>query len=210
MGQLIQIDHPLVQSYLTVLRDDRTPSPVFRTALRHLTALLLYEATADLEVSDVEVRTPLAETHGAVLDSRVALVPILRAGLGMVDPALELLPEAEVWHLGYYRDESTLEPVEYYSKLPQGDPVDVALVLDPMLATGGSALCALRAVARWGVERIKLLAVIAAPEGVRHVQGEFARVPIYVAALDSHLDENGFIVPGLGDAGDRFFRAHAR
>jgi uracil phosphoribosyltransferase len=144
-----------------------------------------------------------------LVGQRIGVVPILRAGLGMVDPILNLIPDAEVWHLGFYRDEKTLQPIEYYRKLPQGDPVDVSLVLDPMLATGGSAIAALEAVYAWGVKTVKLLAMIAAPEGVQRVHTQFPDTQLYVCAIDDRLNEHGYILPGLGDAGDRMFNARA-
>jgi uracil phosphoribosyltransferase len=140
---------------------------------------------------------------------RIGVVPILRAGMGMVDPVLRLLPDAEVWHLGIYRDERTLKPVEYYQKLPEDDPVDLALVVDPMLATGGSAVAALGLVERWGAKRVKLLTIIAAPEGIGVVHEAHPEVPIYTCQVDDHLNEHGYIVPGLGDAGDRIFNTGA-
>jgi uracil phosphoribosyltransferase len=209
MKRVHEIAHPLVRHHLAQLRSKDTPSAEFRRLLRRLSSLLAYEATRDLHLRHVAVETPLTDTEGEVLSQRIGLVPILRAGLAMVDPVLDLLPEAEVWHLGFYRDEKTLRPVEYYKKLPPGDPVDVALVLDPMLATGGSAVAALEAVTAWGVTDIKLLAMIAAPEGVDAVQEKFPDVDVYVCAVDAQLNEQGYIVPGLGDAGDRTFNARA-
>jgi uracil phosphoribosyltransferase len=206
---VVVVDHPLAKHHLAALRDRETPSSEFRRIAERLTFLLVAAATADLPTKRVKVRTPLAEADADRLAMRVGLVPILRAGLGMVGPALELLPEAEVWHLGFYRDEKTLRPVEYYKKLPPGDAVDTALVLDPMLATGGSAVAALDALAAWGVPVVKLLAMIAAPEGLKVVCDRFPDAQVYVCAVDSHLNERGFIVPGLGDAGDRTFNAKA-
>ncbi len=169
--------------------------------------LLCYEATRDLRTRPAQVETPLEACSGEELSQRVGLVPILRAGLGMVDPILDLLPDAEVWHLGFYRDEKTLEPVEYYQKLPAGNPVDVALVLDPMLATGGSLLAALEALHRWGVSKISILAVIAAPEGIKRISGVHPETRIFVCAIDDRLNDDAYILPGLGDAGDRIFNA---
>ncbi len=202
-------DHPLVAHHLAVLRNMRTPPEGFRAALRRLAALLAVEATRDLPLRRRRIRTPLAPAEAQRIAPRVGLVPILRAGLGMVEPVLDLLPEAEVWHLGFYRDERTLRPVEYYCKLPPARPADVALVLDPMLATGGSAVAALAAVEAWGVPRVKLLALIAAPHGLRAVRTRFPSVAIHVAAVDPRLDRNAYIRPGLGDAGDRLFNAPA-
>ncbi|MFO1094884.1 MAG: uracil phosphoribosyltransferase [Planctomycetaceae bacterium] len=199
------LNHPLGQCSLSHLRSAETPPAEFRHALRQIVTLLACEATRDLATREVEIETPLCRTTGHVLTQSVALVPILRAGLGMVDPLLELLPEAQVWHLGIYRDEVTAQPVEYYSKLPQQHPADVALVLDPMLATAGSATAALAKLQAWGVPQSKLLSVIAAREGVERVEREFPNVQIYVGAVDPELNSRKFIVPGLGDAGDRQF-----
>lgn len=209
MRAIIEIQHPLVQHHLTLLRDRTTGPAEFRRLLQRLSLLLAYEATRDLDLREVRVETPLTTAAGRLLRPRIGLVPILRAGLGMVDPILTLIPEAEVWHLGFYRDEKTFQPIEYYRKLPEGDPVDVSLILDPMLATGGSALAALDAVYAWGVRRVKLLAMIAAPEGLRRVHDRYPETRIYVCAIDDHLNEQAFIVPGLGDAGDRLFNAPA-
>lgn len=200
-----QVQHPLVDHHLARLRHVGTDSDGFRRTLRQLTSLLAFEATRDLAVRDHSLTTPLQPTTGRVVRDRVGLVPILRAGLGMVEPVLGLLPEAEVWHLGLYRDERTATPVEYYRKLPDADPVDLALVLDPMLATGGSATAALETLTHWGVPRLKLLAIIAAEEGIRVVQQSYPQVPIHVCAVDPELNADKFIVPGLGDAGDRLF-----
>jgi uracil phosphoribosyltransferase len=205
MTQVVEVQHPLIRHHMTRLRDVSTPPSQFRALVRKLSTLLAYEATKDLPVQPRDVRTPLTTTTGAELSGRIGLVPILRAGLGMVDPVLDLLPEAEVWHLGFYRDEETRRPVEYYRKLPPGRPVDVALVLDPMLATGGSAVAALEALAEWGTPMTKLLAMIAAPEGIAAVRGRFPAAQIYVCSVDQKLNDRSFIVPGLGDAGDRIF-----
>ncbi len=203
------IDQPLVQQHLYHLRDKATPSAEFRKLIQRLSVLLAYEATRDLRLRDTTVETPMETAPARVLAQRIGLVPILRAGLGMVDPILDLIPEAEVWHLGFYRDEKTLRPVEYYKKLPDGGAVDVAFVLDPMLATGGSAVAALEAVHNWGVAQAKLLCMLAAPEGVRRVRASFPDTEIYVCSVDRCLNEHGFILPGLGDAGDRTFNARA-
>jgi uracil phosphoribosyltransferase len=209
MDAVVEIRHPLVQHHLYRLRDANTPSAEFRRLTRRLSILLAYEATKDLDLTETTVKTPLTTTTARVLAQRIGLVPILRAGLGMVDPVLELIPDAEVWHLGFYRDEKTLRPVEYYKKLPADSAVDVALVLDPMLATGGSAVAALEAVHSWGARKTKLLSMIAAPEGLRVVRKAFPDTQIYVCAIDDHLNDHGYIVPGLGDAGDRTFNARA-
>ena len=205
MANLFEVDHPLIKTQIARLRDQATTPEQFRYAVSRLAVLLAYEATKDLAVSTVQIQTPITKTTGHQLADRLGLVPILRAGLGMVDPILNLVPHAEVWHLGLYRDESTAEPVEYYSKLPDGSPVDLALLLDPMLATGGSATAALDTLYRWGVKRVKMLSIIAAPEGVSRLQSEFPETQIYVCVIDKHLNDQKFIVPGLGDAGDRTF-----
>jgi uracil phosphoribosyltransferase len=209
MKKLHLLQHPLAHHHLAALRDVATPSEEFRRIVRRLTLLLAAEATRDLATKPVRVQTPLMTAPGAKLLESIGLVPILRAGLGMVDAMLELLPQAAIWHLGVYRDERTLQPVEYYAKFKKAKPVDVALVLDPMLATGGSALAALEALTEWGVKRIKLLALIAAPEGVKKVQQAFPRVDLHLVALDRRLNQHGYILPGLGDAGDRTFNARA-
>ncbi|REJ90957.1 MAG: uracil phosphoribosyltransferase [Planctomycetota bacterium] len=205
MPGLHLLDHPLAKHHLTHVRSRDTQPGEFRRHVGELVKLLAFDATRDLRVRETTVITPLCETTGHVIDERVGLVPILRAGLGMVDPLLTLLPEAEVWHLGLYRDEQTARPVEYYRKLPEGNPVETAIVLDPMLATGGSALLALDALKKWGVARLKLLAVIASAPGVETVAQEFPEASIHVCVVDPELNDRKFIVPGLGDAGDRSF-----
>jgi uracil phosphoribosyltransferase len=167
--------------------------------------LLAVRATDDLQLAPVAVETPLTGMEGKKLDQRIAIVPILRAGLGLVEPVLQLLPDAAVWHLGMYRDEATAQPVEYYCKLPDGNAVDVGLVLDPMLATGGSIKAAVVALKRWGVQDIRVLSVIAAKPGIEEFQKEFPEVKVFVASIDPVLNSHKFIVPGLGDAGDRMF-----
>jgi uracil phosphoribosyltransferase len=206
MPPLVHVSrHPLVLHNLAALRDVRTEPPEFRRTVRDLAQLLFYEATAGLRLAPATVRTPLAESPSQRLTETVGLVPILRAGLGMAEAMLELLPSAQVWHLGLYRDHETARPVTYYSKLPARPHMDLALLLDPMLATGGSAVAALDILKKSGVRRAAFVGLIAAPEGVRALHGAYPEVPIYLAALDSHLDENKYIVPGLGDAGDRQF-----
>jgi uracil phosphoribosyltransferase len=205
MSHVFEVAHPLIQHHLARLRDQQTPPPEFRLLIQRLAVLLAYEATKDLKTKPVEVQTPLARAAACELEQRVGLIPILRAGLGMVDPVLNLIPTAEVWHLGLYRDEATARPVEYYSKLPAQRPVDVALILDPMLATGGSAVAALSALSQWGVPVVKLLSVIAARDGIREVEKQFPATQIFVCAVDAELNRQKFIVPGLGDAGDRIF-----
>ena len=199
------VDHPLVHAHLAVLREVGTGSEVFRASVGRLTTLLACAATAELPLRGIDVTTPLATTTGQTLARRIGVVPILRAGLGMVPPILDLVPDAAVWHLGYHRDEETHTPVEYYHKLDGGEPVETALVVDPMLATGGSAVAAVEAVRAWGVEDVMLLSILAAPEGVGNVEAAFPDLPIHVCAVDDRLDDRAFIVPGLGDAGDRIF-----
>lgn len=210
MKRVHPTQHPLIRHHLAVLRSIHTAPELFRTTAGRLATLLAYEATQDLRVRSIPVVTPLEKTRGACVAARIGLVPILRAGLGMVDALLTLLPAAEVWHLGYTRDEATLLPMAYYNKFPSRRPVSVALILDPMLATGGSAIAAIEAVQVWGVRRIKLLTILAAPEGVRRVTRMFPDLEVHVCAIDRKLTPNGFIVPGLGDAGDRLFNAPAR
>jgi uracil phosphoribosyltransferase len=200
--------HPAVLHKLALLRNQETEPKKFRELVREISWLVGYEALADARTTPIRVTTPIEETDGRELGERIGLVPILRAGLGMVDAMLELMPTAQVWHLGLFRDERTLRPVEYYNKLPDSATVDLCLILDPMLATGGSATAAIDVLKRWGAVtpvRIKLLNLIAAPEGVRAVQEAHPDVPIYAAALDRQLNEKGYIMPGLGDAGDRQF-----
>jgi uracil phosphoribosyltransferase len=200
--------HPAILHKLAILRDEKTEPKKFREIVRELSWLLGYEALADARVRAREVRTPLEPMEGHELGERIGLIPILRAGLGMVDAMLELMPTAEVWHLGLFRDERTLQPVEYYNKLPDAANVDLCLILDPMLATGGSATAAIEVLKRWGAVhpvRIKLVNLIAAPEGVEAVATAHPDVEIYCAALDRQLNDKGYIMPGLGDAGDRQF-----
>ena len=197
--------HPLVRTKLAVLRDQETKPKIFRELVGEITQFLMYEATADLPISPITVQTPMAEYEGQTLAVRIGLIPILRAGLGMVDPILDMIPMAQIWHLGLYRDHQTLQPVSYYNKLPASPSVDVCLVLDPMLATGGSAVAAVSVLKRWGVPRIKFVGLIAAPEGVALMQKEHPDVPVHLAAIDERLNDIGYIIPGLGDAGDRQF-----
>lgn len=207
---VVELSHPLVRHHLTRLRDETTPAAEFRSLIQRLASLLAYEATKDLPTRFEDVQTPLAIAQGETICERIALVPILRAGLGMVDPILDLIPEAEVWHLGIYRDEETMQPVEYYSRLPADRPADVALLLDPMLATGGSAAAALSALQNWGVSTIKILSVIAARDGIMEVVSRFPNVQIFVCVIDPVLNDQKYIVPGLGDAGDRTFNTLPR
>jgi len=177
----------------------------FRELIRELSALLTYEATQDLLVNPIDIQTPLVKTKGLELSESVGLIPILRAGLGMVEGVWELMPSAEVWHIGLYRDEKTLQPVEYYNKLPIEPTVSVCFILDPMLATGGSAVATIDILKDWGVNKIKFVGLIAAPEGIAEIHRHHPEIPIHLAAVDDKLNENGYIVPGLGDAGDRQF-----
>jgi uracil phosphoribosyltransferase len=200
--------HPLVRTKLTLLRNQQTTPKIFRELVGEISQFLMYEATSDLPLHPATVQTPLAHYHGYELQVQIGLIPILRAGLGMVDPILDMIPTAHVWHLGLYRDHETLQPVSYYNKLPPQVDVDICLVLDPMLATGGSASAAITVLKRWGVQRIKFLGLIAAPEGVAQVQHDHPDVDLHLAAIDEQLNDIGYIVPGLGDAGDRQFGTH--
>ncbi|GAB4580460.1 MAG: uracil phosphoribosyltransferase [Anaerolineales bacterium] len=205
MSNLFPSSHPLVAHKLAKLRDVATQPKKFRELVREIAGLLTYEATADLLTTPRTVQTPMGTANGVELTEKIGLVPILRAGLGIVEGVWELIPNAEVWHIGLYRDERTLKPVEYYNKLPVAPTVDVCLVLDPMLATGGSAVATIDILKRWGAKKIKFVGIIAAPEGIATLHGKHPDVPIHVGAVDSHLNEIGYIVPGLGDAGDRQF-----
>jgi uracil phosphoribosyltransferase len=205
MSNVFASTHPLVQHKLSRLRDKKTEPKKFRELVREIAGLLAYEATADLAVMPRDFDTPLAHMTGAELQEKIGLVPILRAGLGLVEGFWELMPSAEVWHIGLYRDEHTLRPVEYYNKLPLEPTVSVCLILDPMLATGGSACATADVLKRWGVKKIKFVGLIGAPEGIAAMQQAHPDIPIYLAAIDDHLNERAYIVPGLGDAGDRQF-----
>ncbi|GAB4499416.1 MAG: uracil phosphoribosyltransferase [Anaerolineales bacterium] len=197
--------HPLVSHKLTRLRDRSTEPKKFRELVREIAALLTYEVTADLRIQPRSVQTPLETMTGSELQDKIGLVPILRAGLGMVEGVWELMPNAEVWHIGLYRDERTLKPVEYYNKLPVAPTVSVCLILDPMLATGGSAIATADILKRWGVGRIKFVGLLGAPEGIAAMQHAHPDVDIHLAGIDRQLNERGYILPGLGDAGDRQF-----
>ncbi|MFW5708748.1 MAG: uracil phosphoribosyltransferase [Chloroflexota bacterium] len=205
MGQVYISQHPLVQHKLTMLRSVDTDHRSFRALVYELALLLTYEATQDLRTESHPVRTPMGIANGQRAPQTIGLVPILRAGLGLVDGVMELLPSAQVWHLGLYRDEKTLRPVQYYNKLPTAPTVQICMVLDPMLATGGSAIAAVDILKEWGVGHIKFLGLLAAPEGVEALTSKHPDVPVHVAAVDERLNDIGFIVPGLGDAGDRQF-----
>ena len=205
MKNVFESTHPLVKHKLTRLRDQQTEPKKFRELVRELGALLTYEATTDLATDPVKVQTPLASTGGENLREKIGLVPILRAGLGMVEGVWELMPSAEVWHIGLYRDEATLKPVAYYNRLPVAPTVSVCLILDPMLATGGSAVATVDILKKWGVAKIKFVGLIAAPEGINRLHDAHPDVPIHLAEVDERLNEHGYILPGLGDAGDRQF-----
>src|SRR6516165_2394491 len=198
-------NHPLVRHKQTQLRDTKTDPASFRTLVRELAQLLFFEAAGDLRVEPASVPTPLTNYAGERVAETVGLLPILRAGLGMAGAVLDLLPTAQVWHLGLYRDHETLKPVTYYNKLPPTPTIERAMVLDPMLATGGSAVAAVDVLKQSGMKRIQYLGLIAAPEGVKLLREMHPDVPIYLAAIDERLNERGYIVPGLGDAGDRQF-----
>ena len=197
--------HPLVAHKLAKLRDIQTEPKKFRELVREIAVLLAYEATADLITDDVQVTTPLALAPGKALKEKIGLVPILRAGLGMVEGVWDLMPGAEVWHIGIYRDENTLKPVQYYNKLPTEPTVSVCMILDPMLATGGSATATVDVLKHWGVKKIKFVGIIGAPEGIATLTSAHPEVPIHLAAVDERLNEVGYILHGLGDAGDREF-----
>lgn len=197
--------HPLVLHKLALLRSQITEPKKFRELVREIAQLLFYEATQDLALAPLTVQTPLGDCPSYEISERIGLMPILRAGLGMSEAILDIIPTAHVWHLGLYRDHRTLEPVTYYNKLPSKPDIDLSIILDPMLATGGSAVASVDILKRWGANRIKFLGLIAAPEGVRVLSSVHPDVPIHLAAIDSHLNELGYIVPGLGDAGDRQF-----
>jgi uracil phosphoribosyltransferase len=205
MKNVTEVSHPLIAHHLVRLRDSTTSPADFRLSVGRLAVLLAYEATKDLTTESKTVSTPLTDAQGSVLSQRVGIVPILRAGLGMVEPVLNLIPDSEVWHVGLYRDEQTAKPIEYYSRIPQVKPMDVALVLDPMLATGGSASATIEALVRRDIPTIKMLAVIASQDGIDRVNQEFPETQIFVCAIDPELNDQKFIVPGLGDAGDRIF-----
>lgn len=197
--------HPVVAEKMTKLRDKRTTPPEFYRLVRELGTLLAYEATADLHVEPVEVDTPLEHMTGTRLAGGVGIVPILRAGLGLAEGFRQVLPDAPIWHLGLRRNERTLEPIEYYNQLARASNLQVSFTVDPMLATGGSAIDALNILERYGVPRLRYVALIAAPYGLMKLREAHPEVPVYIAALDERLDDRGYICPGLGDAGDRQF-----
>ena len=206
MGKLFVSDHPLVQHKISLLRDENTGTKEFRELVQELAALMAYEATRDLPLMDAVIKTPVAEANCKVLaGKKLGVVPILRAGLGMVDGVMSLIPAAKIGHIGLYRDPETLKPVPYYCKLPADVAERDIILVDPMLATGGSAIAAIKVVQEAGCRSVKMLNLLAAPEGIRAVQEACPDVDLYIAAVDSHLNDHGYIVPGLGDAGDRLF-----
>ncbi|GEN49474.1 MAG: uracil phosphoribosyltransferase [Alkalibacterium thalassium] len=206
MGKLQVIDHPLIQHKLTIIRDKRTGTKYFREVVNEIARLLAYEVSREMPLEDVEIETPLVtSTQKRLAGKKVVIVPILRAGLGMVDGMLDLIPAAKVGHVGMYRDHETMEPVEYFIKMPSDLPERELLVVDPMLATGGSAVAAIDALKKRGATNIKFVCLVAAPEGVKVLQDAHPDVDIYTASLDEKLNDKGYILPGLGDAGDRLF-----
>ena len=206
MSKVMIMDHPLIQHKIGIIRRQETGSKDFRQLISEIAMLMCYEATRDLKLTDVEIETPISKmTAKELAGKKLAVVPILRAGLGMVDGMLSMIPAAKVGHIGLYRNEETLEPVEYYCKIPKDCDERDVFVVDPMLATGGSAIAAIQMLKDHGVKNMRFLCIIAAPEGVKKLQEAHPDVDIYIGALDEHLNENGYIVPGLGDAGDRIF-----
>ena len=206
MSKVMIMDHPLIQHKIGIIRRQETGSKDFRQLISEIAMLMCYEATRDLKLTDVEIETPISKmTAKELAGKKLAVVPILRAGLGMVDGMLSMIPAAKVGHIGLYRNEETLEPVEYYCKLPKDCAEREVFVVDPMLATGGSATAAITMLKSKGVKKIRFMCIVAAPQGIERMQKEHPDVDLYVGALDDHLNENGYIVPGLGDAGDRIF-----
>ena len=205
MANVYESTHPLVKHKLTFLRDKQTNPKDFRELIREISILLAYEVTQDLALESTSVETPMWQASGSILQEQIGLIPVLRAGLGMVDGVWSMMPSSEVWHIGLFRDERTLQPVEYYNKLPVSPTVQVCIVLDPMLATGGSAVATIDILKRWGAKRIKYMGIIAAPEGIAALQKAHPDVDIHIGVIDERLNDIGFIVPGLGDAGDRQF-----
>jgi uracil phosphoribosyltransferase len=206
MSKVFLCDHPLIQHKLTYIRDERTNTKDFRELVDEVATLMAYEITRDVPLERTTVKTPVATADAKIISGRMlGLIPILRAGLGMVDGILQLVPAAKVGHIGLYRDPETLQPVEYYAKLPTDVTERELIVIDPMLATGGSAIAAIQMLKDRGCNQIKLMCLIAAPEGVKAMQEAHPDVDIYTASIDDHLDEHGYIIPGLGDAGDRLF-----
>lgn len=205
MGKLTVVEHPLIAHKMTMLRDESTPVKDFRELISEIALLMTAEVTKDLPLRAHTVKTPIAETEGSLIERQVALVPILRAGLGIVDALMKIIPAAKVGHVGLYRDPQTHKPVEYYCKLPTDIEQRQVIVLDPMLATGGSAAAAIDFIKQRGANKIKLMCIVGAPEGVKAIREAHPDVDIYLAALDDGLNDHAYIVPGLGDAGDRLF-----
>jgi uracil phosphoribosyltransferase len=205
MKNLTIIDHPLIKRDLTILRDRTTSNHLFRTTLRRISSVMAFEVTRDLELKQGTVRTPLEKTRGYSLADEIVIVPVLRAGLGLIEGFLDFLPEARVGHVGIYRNEKTLEPVDYYSKFPRVLNKGLVLLLDPMLATGGSGTAAISFLKQKGAKRIRFVSLLAAPEGVRRIAATHPDVRIFSTVLDRQLNKHGYILPGLGDAGDRIF-----
>ena len=206
MSKVVVMDHPLIAHKIGIIRKKETGTREFREMISEIGTLITYEATKDLKLQDVEIETPICKTTVKELaGKKLAVIPILRAGLGMVEGVLTMIPSAKVGHIGLYRNEETLEPVEYYCKIPKDCDERAVFVVDPMLATGGSAIAAIQMLKDHGVKNMRFLCIIAAPEGVKKLQEAHPDVDIYIGALDEHLNENGYIVPGLGDAGDRIF-----
>ena len=206
MSKVVVMDHPLIQHKIGIIRRTETSSKEFREMIGEIAMLMCYEATRDLKLEEVEIETPITKmTAKELAGKKLAVVPILRAGLGMVDGMLSMIPAAKVGHIGLYRNEETLEPIEYYCKLPKDCAEREVFVVDPMLATGGSATAAITMLKNKGVKKIRFMCIVAAPQGIERMQKEHPDVDLYVGALDDHLNENGYIVPGLGDAGDRIF-----
>lgn len=206
MGKVMEISHPLIIHKLSIIRDKHTPSKNFRELVEEVSMLMAYEVTRDMKMETVEIETPICKMNAKrLMGKKVAIVPILRAGLGMVEGMLKIIPAAKIGHIGMYRDEKTLEPVEYFCKLPQDISEREIILIDPMLATGGSAIDAINMLKKKGAQNIKFMCLIGSPEGVNAVRGEHDDVDIYLASIDEKLNEKGYIVPGLGDAGDRLF-----
>ena len=202
----IELNHPLIKHKISILRDKRTTTKEFRELIGEISMILCYEALKDAELEEREIETPIEKTTGQILnENKYAFVPILRAGMGMIDGVLDVVPGAKIGHIGLYRNEETLEPIEYYFKVPDGIENKEVILLDPMLATGGSGIDAISQIKERGVKKIKFLSIIAAPEGLKNMQEAHPDVQIYCATIDKHLNENGYIVPGLGDAGDRIY-----